>query len=188
MVKSFESDESGISGISMRTSANLQQPEQRIVHTKKAGFTLIELLVVVGITAMVMITVSTIFMTFLLSNARTNARRVIQSDGNTALSQIEFEIRNAKAIGSCPGGSLTLTNNAGKVITFNTNAEGKIILTPEGATDQVLTANTVASTLSFNCVNSPQIKVSFRLNITDNFDNSLTQEFQTTVQVRNLAL
>lgn len=171
----------------MRTSANLQQPEQRIVHTKKAGFTLIELLVVVGITAMVMITVSTIFMTLLLSNARTNARRVIQSDGNTAMHQIEFEIRNAKAIVNCDSGSLTLTNNAGKEIKFSKNSDYKIILTQD-ATPKVLTANTVANTLSFNCVNSPQIKVSFSLNITDNFDNALTQEFETTVQVRNMAL
>lgn len=183
MVKSFESDESGISGISMRTYVNLQQPEQRIVHTKKAGFTLIELLVVVGITAMVMITVSTIFMTFLLSNARTNARRVIQSDGNTALSQIEFEIRNAKTAECTSQRVLTLTNNAGDAITI------QAIGTPPQLTidGKVITAKTVLNTLGFTCTGA-QVKVSFSLNITDNFDNALTQEFETTVQVRNMAL
>lgn len=70
----------------------------------QAGFTLIELLVVTGLSVMLLLTISSMFMTFLVSNSTTNMRKIINAEGNHALNQISFIIRNATSINSpCTG-------------------------------------------------------------------------------------
>ena len=161
---------------------------RRAEQRQQTGFTLVELLVVVGITAMVMITVSTIFMTFLLSNARTNARRVIQSDGNTAMTQIEFEIRNAKSV-TCSGGTtLHVTNGNNETLIIEKNSStSKLLIGTRVITSQTIVASTGGPTFTCNPTNS-QVKVKFGLNINDDFSHELTQNFESTVQVRNTGL
>ena len=85
---------------------------------KTGGFTLIELLVTTAITAIILLTASTMLMTFFLSNTRTTIRRQIKAEGNRAMSRIEFVARGAK---DCVqnGTMVTLTPLEGSDVTFN---------------------------------------------------------------------
>ncbi len=66
------------------------------MHSKNAtGFTLIELLVTTSIAAFIILSVSSLFMVFLLSNARTSTRSFVKSEGSYAMGRIEFLLRNS---------------------------------------------------------------------------------------------
>lgn len=62
---------------------------------KQAGFTLIELLIVVTLSVMLMLSASSLFMTFLLGNTKVARMQLIKHEGEYAMSQIEFLLRNA---------------------------------------------------------------------------------------------
>lgn len=66
--------------------------------TSKNGFTLIELLVVVSLTVLLMMTAVAVFMSFLISNSKLAALNLVKSEGDYALSQLEFFIRNSIAL------------------------------------------------------------------------------------------
>lgn len=59
------------------------------------GFTLLELLIVVSLTVMLMLSASALFLMFLISNTKGNALKTVSAEGDYALSQMEFIIRNA---------------------------------------------------------------------------------------------
>ncbi len=61
----------------------------------QAGFSLIELMIVVSITVMLMLAASTIFMTFLVGNTRTTSNQLIKQEGQYAINQMEFLLRNS---------------------------------------------------------------------------------------------
>jgi len=63
--------------------------------SKRAGFTLIELLIVVSLSVMLMLSASSLFMTFLLGNTKVSRMQTIKQEGEHALSQMEFLLRNA---------------------------------------------------------------------------------------------
>jgi prepilin-type N-terminal cleavage/methylation domain-containing protein len=63
-----------------------------------AGFTLIELLVVASLTVIIMLTVTTMFMTFIITSQKTNVEQRVSSEGENALSQIEFILRNSRKL------------------------------------------------------------------------------------------
>ncbi len=59
------------------------------------GFTIIELLVVVTLSVMLMLGATALFLTFLVGNTRTNAEQSVKAEGEYALAQMEFLLRNA---------------------------------------------------------------------------------------------
>jgi len=59
------------------------------------GFTLIELLIVISLTVILMLSASVLFMTFLISNSKINSARLVKQEGQHALNQMEFLLRNA---------------------------------------------------------------------------------------------
>lgn len=59
------------------------------------GFTLIELLIVVSLSVIIMLAASSLFMTLLIGNTKTSTTKLIKDEGDYALSQMEFLIRNA---------------------------------------------------------------------------------------------
>lgn len=61
----------------------------------QAGFTLIELLIVVTISVMLMLTASSLFMTLMIGSTKTNSSTLIKQQGNVAMQQIDFLLRNA---------------------------------------------------------------------------------------------
>ncbi len=66
-----------------------------MVNQQQTGFSLIELMIVVSLTVMLMLAASTIFLTFLVGNTRTNSSQLIKQEGQYALNQIEFLLRNS---------------------------------------------------------------------------------------------
>lgn len=162
-------------------------------HRTKAGFTLIELLVVAGITSILMLTVSSMFMTFMLSNARTNARRQLQAEGTAAINRIEFLIRNADAKGvTCSSGKIEINRNS-EVITI-TKTSNKLTEKVGASAAVPLTTESVivSSGPTFSCTtdaksSSQYVVVTFSLSMDTSLNTaiSLAQEFQTRVQVRN---
>ena len=59
------------------------------------GFTLIELLVVVSLTTLLMVTAASVFVTFMIGNEKTVSTQALKSEGNYALGQMEFLLRNS---------------------------------------------------------------------------------------------
>lgn len=68
-----------------------------MISTPKSqrGFTLIELMIVTALMVILSLTVSAMFMTFLITNARTNTKNTLKVEGSYALSQMEFLLRNS---------------------------------------------------------------------------------------------
>lgn len=155
---------------------------------KIAGFTLIELLVVTGITAMIMLTATSMFATFLLSSARTNARRQLQAEGNEAIRKIEFVIRNAADVDTACTGANT------NPITFSKldNTKSSLSVTSNKLQldgTQITSDNVqVTNTAYFKCSISGTTKyvdVFFQLKPAGGDYSTIAQDFKTTVQVRN---
>lgn len=71
----------------------MKQAEQKI--KVEAGFTLIELLIVTALIVILSLTVSAMFMTFLVTNARTNTKNTLKVEGSHALTQMEYMLRNS---------------------------------------------------------------------------------------------
>jgi Tfp pilus assembly protein PilW len=159
--------------------------------TQPTGFTLIELLITTTLTVMLMLTITTLFMTFLLSNSKTNIRKEIKEEGLHALNQMEFLIRNARSYdtnytscGSHPnikiigvdGGETRLIETGGQI------ASNSAILTSQAVT---------LSNLNFECsgdAGNRQIKIKFsltKLAPTLGASENITEDFESTVNMRN---
>ena len=67
----------------------------RFHRREQDGFTLIELLIVVTLTVMLMLSASALFMTFLISGGKANTIQLVKNEGDHALNQMEFLLRNA---------------------------------------------------------------------------------------------
>ena len=172
--------------------------EHKRVKRGSAGFTLIELLVVTGITAMIMLTATSMFATFLLSSARTNARRQLQAEGNEAIRRIEFVIRNAASVPTCTAAddiSLSTLNNKTATITWDSGTNSLLLdddisVNPAAAritSDSVIVSVLGSSIFTCTTVNSAQyVDVSFRLQPAASAEYStIAQDFKTTIQIRN---
>ncbi len=68
---------------------------QRTTRTAMKGFTLIELIVVVSLTVLLMLTATSIFLSTLVGNTKNSASLQVRNEGEYALSQMEFLLRNA---------------------------------------------------------------------------------------------
>lgn len=88
----------------------MKSTQKLIKAPKNAGFTLIELLVTTAITSIILLTASTILMTFFLSNTRTSIRRQLKSEGARALARIEFIARGAQNCTDTGNVDITFTN------------------------------------------------------------------------------
>lgn len=74
---------------------SLKVPGRNSKRLRQGGFTLIELLIVVTLSVMLMLSASSLFMTFLLGNTKVTRMQLIKHEGEYAMSQIEFLLRNA---------------------------------------------------------------------------------------------
>lgn len=170
---------------------------------KNAGFTLIELMVVTTIVVLLLMTVTSMFMTYLVGNAQTNIRRQIKSEGNQMISQLEFLFRGAETVVntntglpiSCSGiafslGStpITLTDidNTEYALTYNSNVV--YIQNGAGTPAALNTSYVVPSSPMITCYGSvtnqnKSIKIDFNLEWYNN--GSFTESFTTTTQLRN---
>lgn len=169
----------------------------------KNGFTLIELLIVTTLSIMLMLGAAALFTTFLVSNNRTTTSEVLKSDGEYALSQMEFLLRNAVEL--LPN-SLNETCTTGMTeITFKSIDDGTTTLLAEDDSDgiariasnsgQFITSSSVdlVAGPTFDCVESPDrvqqyITISFTLRkAVSSFgasENQVQETFMTGVNLR----
>jgi len=174
-----------------------------------SGFTLIEVLVVVSLTVMLLLTASTLFMTFLISNTKTSSNILIKNEGNYANAQIEFLIRNAVDIlpnsddQICAAGmdELVLKSIDGGITTITavddiSDSSASKIASSSGTVDRFLTSSsiTLLSGPTFNCTQtadqaSPYITTTFTLQKGTpgvDLDRDVSQQsFGSSVSIRN---
>lgn len=176
------------------------------------AFTLLELMIATVLGAILLLAASALFMTFMVGNASTNARRQMSAEGTQMLGTLEFHIRNAKnakvgssaADGECRGNSgkyLVLTkldnNNLSACFHPAANPNG-LYFDRTSANCSIVDSNRLNSTFvilhgtgygpyQFTCTQASNgkqtIKIEFTLGPSE--DASIQSPFTTTVQLRN---
>ena len=167
------------------------------------GFTLIELLVVSSLVVLLLLSVSSMFMTYLVSNAQTNIRRQIKSEGNQMVSQLEFLFRSAQSVSYQSNGlPITCNNNtfslgsypliirdAGNnqyIVRFS--SEKVYVQNGTNPENELNTTYVVPSAPTITCYGNAtsqnkSIKIDFTLQWQDG--GSFIENFSTTTQLRN---
>lgn len=161
-------------------------------NIKRNGFTLIELLITTSLTVLLMLTITTIFMTFLLGNSKTNIRKTLKEEGFHALNQMEFIIKNARyydtTLSAC-----TANLNTIRVVGLDSGETTYSILFDKiASSSSYLTSDSVTpSNLNFDCsgdAGNRQIKVSFTLEKsapTLGENELISESFEATINMRN---
>ncbi len=182
---------------------------------RQLGFTLVELLIVVTLTVMLMLTASTLFMTFLIGNTKTSTSRLVKAEGEYALNQIAFLIRNAIEIVQItdmtdPGfpagilrtcepnmGTIGLKSIDGNITTLTRSIDPSDNDTKIASNSSYLTSGdlTLTDGPTFDCTRSADgssyyVTVTFSLRkgtpAIDQARDIVEQQFSTGVQVRSL--
>lgn len=164
------------------------------------GFTLIELLITTSLTVLLMLTITTMFMTFLLGNSKTNVRKAIKEEGLHAISRMEFIIKNAhyfdeEASNCSPNQStITIVGLDGGSTTYSTVSDGgvnKIASTSATATTHLTSSAVTLTNLRFDCfgeVGNRRIRIRFALDKdapTLGTDSNISESFEATINMRN---
>ncbi len=182
-----------------------QQSKQRV----QAGFTLIELMIVTALMVVLSLTVSAMFMTFMVTNARTNTKNTLKIEGSYALAQMEFMLRNSYQLvenssaqvcqsdaDSVAMDSIAVESIDGGITEFSIETDGTVnkIASNSGnfLTSDAVTV--VTDSLKFNCTESyngvRSVKIDFDLSkvvpsVTNTTNEESTQHFTTVVSLRN---
>ncbi len=172
----------------------------------QTGFTLIELLVTTGITAFIILTVSSLFMVFLMGNARTNTRSFVKNEGAFALGRIEFLLRNSRQLETNTDGDICADDMRSIAFTSADDTVGEIGIVLDGDAEKIALQNPAAETqfltsdgvtlvdgLHFSCTDTNGKKtVTIRFTLTkesptlsDSAPPSTTEEFTSVVFLRN---
>ena len=163
----------------------------------QAGFTLIEILVVSGLSIMLLLTISAMFMTFLVGNSSTNIRKTLNTEGNYALSQVAFILRNAIEVNTSCTGVSDVQISVDSVDGGTTVFAAQDVTGPDGTTTRLasnsanLTSEDVTLTgaPSFTCTqqgNAKYVTVAFELRHSSmTGPDALTESFSTEVLLRN---
>lgn len=140
---------------------------------RNSGFTLIELLVVVTLSIVLMLAASAIFMTFLISNTKTSTNQLVKSEGDFALSQMEFLLRNALELLPNINGDTCTANMSEIVLKSNDNGITTLFTETDNGAAKIasnsgvyLTSGSIelSSEPVFNCIQSAD-KLSNYVNI-----------------------
>lgn len=176
----------------MTVQTSLAPNSRNTTPTSQTGFTLIEILVTTSLTVLIMLTITSMFMTFLVSNSKTNIKKIVKEEGLYAMSQMEFILKNAyyldETTHACTADmdTIEVVSLDGGVTTFSDQA-GKIASNSAALTSDQVTL----SSLNFDCsgeVSNRSIKIYFELQKnapTLSEDSSVTQTFESTVNIRN---
>jgi prepilin-type N-terminal cleavage/methylation domain-containing protein len=149
-------------------------------HQSQSGFTLIEILVVVSLSVIITLAAAGLFFTTLISNSKKNVLTTIRDEGDYALSQMEFLLRNAVSLTAnptsptdpvCATGMSTISlKSADNGITTLSVQNSKIASQSAAVGTPVYLTSTATqlSNLSFNCEQATQnygtyVTISFTL-------------------------
>jgi type II secretory pathway pseudopilin PulG len=173
-------------------------------HQSQAGFTLIELIIIVSLTIILMLTASALFMTFLISGAKINSTQTVKQEGQYALSQMEFLLRNAvEILPNTLGDECEADMTEIKLKSFD-GGETTLLIEDDGGVNKIasnsgvyLTSEAVeiADDLNFTCTQSndeshPHINISFTLRKgtpgVDQARDIVEETFSTSTTIRSL--
>lgn len=158
--------------------------------TKLPGFSLLELMIATVLGSILLLTASSLFMTFMIGNANTNARRQMSAEGTQMLGTLEYHIRNAKSA-HCDNSStkkLTLTKLDGsKAQACFDNPSLKFSSTTDNCDSELNSEFVVVDSNQFTCTSSPNgkttVKIEFSLGTSE--DSNITETFSRVIQLRN---
>lgn len=169
------------------------------------GFTLIELLVAIGLSVMLIAAASGLFFTTLRSDSKKNYLSELKDNGEYALSQMEFLLRNGVSLEPLTAGGTTCTTGMSQIVVrsidngvtrlYLSNGQIASESVQSGVTRYLSGGPTTASNLSFNCqqaaVNSgTYIQIAFTLTYATAsgqfFTENGSSNFTTTVNIRSL--
>lgn len=168
------------------------------------GFTLIELLVAIGLSVILIAAASGLFFTTLRSDSKKNFVSELKDNGDYALSQMEFLLRNAVSLEALNSGDITCGSGMSQIVfrsvdngitrLYLSNGQVASESVTTGVTRYLTGGPTTATNLSFNCqqaaVNSgTYIQIAFDLSYASAsgqfFTESGTNSFTTTINVRS---
>ncbi len=166
--------------------------------SKQHGFTLIELMIVTSLMVILILTVSSMFMTFLISNARTNTKNTLKVEGSYALSQMEYLLRNSFEITEnasaqiCQIGmdSIAFESIHGGITELALDtAEAKIASNSAFLTSSAVAASGLVFDCHENADGSRYVDITFQLDKTaptiNETNTPSTEQFKATVVLRN---
>lgn len=167
-------------------------------HHHRAGFTMIEITIVAGLTTMLVVAAVALLLSSIVSSGRTNTLQFVKENGDYALGQIEFLLRNATDIlGSCTSSmnQITVRNIDGGVTTLMREEQNGVAKIASNS-GRYLTSDAVILVAgpTFDCYQSPDglirsVTAAFTLRRgevgIDRASEVLSQDFQTTVTLRN---
>ncbi len=167
-------------------------------HQPLAAFTLVEILVTVTLTSVIMLGITSLFISFMSSAGKSRISQSVRENGTMAMQRMIEELRNAKAInlsaaqcnGSTAYSSLSFVN--ADDITSTLAASSNRIKLNTGGSDYFLTSNSnQLKNLGFTCYNTEAakyIEISFTLASSTAIANSPTHsqlDFKSGVALRN---
>ena len=142
----------------------------------KSGFTLIEMMIVISLMVMLLLTSTSLFFTSLIGSSKTNASAQVKQEGDFALGQMEFLLRNAIQVqGNCTLGMTEITfksldSGVTTLLAETDPSDGRDKIASQAATNQYLTSGglELINGPVFNCVNNgdgspPYVEMTFSL-------------------------
>lgn len=170
----------------------MRQLPRWLTHTKKAGFTLVELLVVSGITGLLLLTVSTMFMTVLVGRAQSSLREQVHTEGNEIIGRIEFIVRNSVSVENCGvPGSVFSTISGDKVFFEIPGGTTDLVMDVNAGSDRDVlnSASMKVTSFTLSCEevassNKKSVKLNFVLQHAET-ETTISETFTTWVQLRN---
>ena len=169
-------------------------------HSKQAGFTLIEILVTMTLTALVMMGITSLFITFIVSAGKSRISQGVRENGTVAMQKIIEELRSAKSVGSvsypCDGVARNRIDfvNADQLPSYFTEDSSDRIQLDVNGTKYYLTSDLNAADnltgLSFTCYSTDSntyVDISFTLRTSSDAlsTSNSSLDFQSGVSLRN---
>ena len=167
---------------------------------KQTAFTLLELLVTTAVSALMMLAVTTLFISFLNTSYKSKISQKLREDGNNAMIEMISQIRSSGEITSVcsngtPLGSISFVGLDGLTTTFSEDEDKIASASAENGTFYLTDGSDDANRLSgltFTCYNNDDgakyISVDFTLKYGTGDTNSLTTSilnFSSGVALRN---
>lgn len=168
------------------------RPLRRSAHP--SGFTLIELLIVVSLTVVIALAASSLFMTFLIGSTKTGTAQLIKNEGNFAIGQMEFLLRNAIEITNCQADTITFKSADGGLTTLTQTIDNTVAKISSNSAFLTSNATTLTAGPTFTCSSSGDgvfnyVTVTFTMQKgtpgVDQPRDIVQQQFSTRVNVRS---
>ena len=167
-------------------------------HQPLAAFTLVEILVTVTLTAIIMLGITSLFISFMMSAGKSRISQSVRENGTVAMQRMIEELRNAKAInitatqcnGSTVYSSLAFVN-ADDVASSLAAASNRIRLNTGGSNYYLTSDSNQLRNLGFVCYNTEAakyIEITFTLASSTAIANSPIHsqlDFKSGVALRN---